>query len=86
MLTMSTSYSQTWDCVVLQDSTNGFFDITPPYECGVSKDYAPIPKYASHTPIKNIRVVLHIIQDANGNGNFDDIDIEDQNHNGQSEY
>lgn len=90
MLTLSTAIAQTWECVVLEDTTQdtsyGFSEILAPYQCGDAVDYGPIPKYASHTPIKKIRVVLHIIQDENGDGNFDDIDINNQYHNSQSEY
>jgi hypothetical protein len=90
-MTLNIGHSQIiYNCEVepdtTADTTNGFFDILPPYVCGGTGDYATIPKVSGHTPIKTIRLVLHIIQDANGNGNFDDIDLTDENHNTQSEF
>ncbi|MCB0737182.1 MAG: hypothetical protein KDC92_06695 [Bacteroidetes bacterium] len=90
LLNQSTVIAQNFECVILQDSmndtTNGLYDILPPYICGSPSDYSTDPDYLEQTPIKTIRLVLHILQDVNGNGNFDDIDINDQSHNSQSEF
>ncbi|WP_421753024.1 T9SS type A sorting domain-containing protein [Croceimicrobium sp.] len=57
-----------------------------PTPCGSSINYAPDPDYPGYTPTKRLRLVLHIIQEANGKSNFTAVDMADQSGHPQSAY
>ena len=83
-----TSYSQA-DCQVIANpltvnNSNASIAATP--ICGTHKDYIPSHTNPEYTPIKTIRLVLHSFCDDNGNGNYNDIQIDNPSHNTQSQY
>jgi hypothetical protein len=84
-LTMASPLSvQAQECIVYVDSSQE--STTPPQTCGNSIDYAPSADYPEHTPVKWVRMVWHFMCDDNGQGNFNDVDITNENHNNQSAY